>query len=115
MPIMLDNTPIVTPQVFEQEWYKITKAGRVASGKMTMELVCRKRKWVLSYTAITGDDLDVILNLVDADTTFYTLSYPLPNGETASATVYTGAIKGRFFRNAGTKLFTDVSFALIEQ
>lgn len=111
----LGGITIADPTTFEQEWYKITKSGRTASGKMTMEIVSRKRKFNLTWSVITGSDLDVILDLIDADTAFYAFTYPERDGTTGSATVYTGAIKGVFYRNAGTRLFTDVSVALIEQ
>jgi len=116
MALTLDGTSIATPQKFDIERYKLTKSGRVASGKMTMEVLARKVKFNLSYTVITGVDLDTILDIIDTNTAFFTFTYPEADGTTGTKTVYPGAIKGNYLRNVGADiLFNDVSFALIEQ
>lgn len=115
MAMSLNGITIANPQKFEQEWYKITKAGRLANGDMTMDVVAQKRKFNLTYTAITGSDIDTILDILDTATAFFTFVYPERDGTSGSATVYAGAIKGTFLRNTGTRLFADVSFSLIEQ
>lgn len=116
MALTIDSTSIAEPQKFEIERYALTKAGRVASGKMTLELVAWKRKFNLTYEVITGANLDTILDLLVTTTMFHTLAYPEADGTTSSATVYVGAIKGEFWRNAGSnRIFRDVTFSLIEQ
>ena len=49
--LTLNGTPIKTPTSFNISRFKLSKAERVASGKMVMDIVARKRKFSLSYTS----------------------------------------------------------------
>lgn len=109
----LNGITIKNPTEFKIERYNITKAGRVASGKMTLELVAKKRKFLFNYAVISGTELNTILDILDSDL-FYTLEYPDRNG-IASATVYAGAVNQELFRTDMDWQWRDVEFALIEQ
>jgi len=116
--LAINSTPIKRPDSFSIERYNLTKAGRVASGLMTLELVAKKRKFLLRYNQLTGTDLSTILSLIDTDEMFFTLSYT-ENGVTKTATCYAGHIPSDYLRGgeAASPLWywKDVNFDLIEQ
>jgi len=112
--IKLNGTAIKNPTSFEVEKYKLTKAGRVASGKMTMDVIAKKRKFSLSYEVLSGKHLKTITDILYSDDAFFTLEYE-ENGEMQSVTVYVGAIKAQRFRTDGVWYWKNVEFALIEQ
>ena len=41
----INGTSIKEPTDFDVEKYKLSKSGRVASGKMTMEIIAKKKKF----------------------------------------------------------------------
>ncbi|MBC7340946.1 MAG: hypothetical protein H5U02_00570 [Clostridia bacterium] len=110
----LNGVTIPNPHEFRIERYKLTKAGRVASGKMTMELVAKKRKFIFRYNVLSGSEVNLLLDILDSDAVFFTLEYP-DRGGVATAIVYAGAINQRLFRTDGDWVWTDVQFDLIEQ
>jgi len=112
--LKVNNTTLRNPQEFSIEKYDITKAGRVANGAMTLELVAKKRKFLLRWEVISGTDLDAILAEIDQDAMFFTFSY-VENGTTKTAECYSGAKKVKQFRPEGVWYWTDVSFDFIEQ
>ncbi len=114
MEITLNGTSIKQPNSFEVQKYKLTKAGRVASGKMTMEVIALKRKFLFQFEVLAGDDLKTILDILDTDTAFFTLGYK-ENGVVKSAVVYAGAISAQKFRTDGKWYWKNVKFDLIEQ
>lgn len=111
----LNGVSIKEPTTLGIEKYRLTKSGRVASGKMTMDHIARKRKFTFSYDVISSVDLDKILAIIDNDTSvFYTFSYN-ENNVAKSAIVYAGAIKGTKFRTGSIWYWKNVTFDLIEQ
>lgn len=114
MIIKLNGVRIKDPTDWDVEEYKLTKAGRVASGKMVMDVVAKKRKFVLSYNVLSGTHLKTIRDILYSDASFFTLEYE-DNGVLQTATVYVGAIKRKRFRTDGVWYWKDVEFALIEQ
>jgi hypothetical protein len=110
----LNGTRIKEPTDLDVEKYKLTKAGRVASGKMTMDVIAKKRKFNFKYDVLSGTDLQTITDILFSDDSFYTLTY-VENGVEHSAVVYVGAIKCKKFRTDGKWYWKDVEFALIEQ
>lgn len=113
----VDGVTIKNPTEFSIERYNITKAGRVASGKMVMDLVAKKRKFLLRYAAISGKDLNTILSAIDTNNMFMTFEY-VENGVTKTATVYVGHIPSVLHRMAASGdhwYWKDVNFDLIEQ
>lgn len=114
MIIKINGVQIKNPTSWDVEEYKLTKAGRVASGKMVMDVVAKKRKFNLSYDVLSGKDLEMIRNILYSDDSFYTLEYE-DNGQIRSAIVYVGAITRKRFRTDGVWYWKDVQFSLIEQ
>ena len=113
--LKINGTTIKTPNKFDYEAYNLTKSGRVASGEMTMDLVAKKRKFLLNYTVISGKNLAVILGLIDTSSMFFTLTYK-DNDVSKSAVCYVGAIKKTQFRtDSGAWYYKDCQFDLIEK
>jgi len=112
--LTLNGTPIKTPTSFNISRFKLSKAERVASGKMVMDIVARKRKFSLSYTVLSGADLKTILDILDTDTAFFAFTYTDEDGAAKSATVYPGAIAQDKFRSTPW-YWKNVKFDLIEQ
>jgi len=113
--IKLNGIQIKSPKDFRISHYKLTKAGRVASGKMVMEVIAKKRKFELDYEVLKGKDLRTILDILNTDQSFFELEY-IENDEVHTATVYVGEISYRRFRtDSGAWYWKDVAFDLIEQ
>lgn len=110
----LNGTLIKAPPEFDIEHYNITKADRNAEGDMIMELVAKKRKFLLTYPVLSGDELYTILNIIDSSEVFFTFEYP-DNGIIKAATVYSGPIRRRRFRTHMGWYWKDVTFNLIER
>ena len=112
--ISIGGVTIKLPTDFRIERYNITKAGRVANGDMTLELIAKKLKFIFEYDSIDGDELDVILGVIDTTTMFFTLTYK-ENDVEKSATVYTGHLPTDQYRTDGIWLWRGFNFSLIEQ
>jgi hypothetical protein len=112
--IKLNGTTIKNPLDFSTSRYNLTKSGRVASGKMTMELIAKKRKFFFTYEVLSGADLDLILGIIDTDAMFFDITY-VENNVTKSAKVYVGEIKYDKFRTDKGWYWKNVTFNLIEQ
>ncbi|WP_256846908.1 hypothetical protein [Paenibacillus sp. Pae108] len=114
MSLTIDGAAIKTPTKFLIRRYNLTKSGRVASGKMTMEIIAQKREFNFEYSTIMGTELDNILNLImNPSKPFFTLAY-MENGVSKSARCYAGAIPSDLLRS-DIWMWTDVNFSLIEQ
>lgn len=103
------------PSDFSMEKYNLTKSGRVASGKMKIELIAKKRKFLFVYDVISGVELDTLLSVIDSDEMVFLLEYTENSDVIKSAMVYVGAIKAKKFRTDGVWYWKDVTFDLIEQ
>ena len=113
--IKIRGVTIKQPRQFSIERYNITKSGRVATGDMVMELIAKKRKFLLRYPTITGRNLDKILDLIDDPTAiFFEITYD-ENNVNKSATVYAGHIPSRLIRTGSEWYWRDVNFDLIER
>lgn len=116
--IKLDNTIIKSPKTnnFKIQRFNITKGGRTADGTMQLELVTKKRKFFFTYTVISGDDLQTILDIIDSDKIFFTIEYQDTTGITRTATVYRGAeVSQDQWVREGNGHWRNVTFNLIEQ
>ncbi|MNO85025.1 hypothetical protein D3C76_763840 [compost metagenome] len=101
-------------QNFGLESYNLTKSGRVASGKMVIELIAKKRKFTFRYEVLSDIELRKIKNLIDGTAMFFTLKYTEDN-VIKSAVVYAGALKWTPIRTGNVWYYKDVAFDLIEQ
>ena len=112
--IKINGVRIKTPTSYKISRYNLTKSGRVASGDMTMELVAKKRKLFLTYEVLSGEELQHILDLIDGDALFFTVSYT-ENNQTKSMTAYVGEIPTDLYRPGSKWYWNNVSFNLIER
>ncbi|MFZ5816305.1 MAG: hypothetical protein ACOY93_13575 [Bacillota bacterium] len=115
--VTLNGVQLPNPSAVEIGKFNITKAGRTASGLMTMEIIARKRSVTLQYSHLSEPDLKSILDQLDSRT-FHTLTYPDPQGAdgTNTITVYLGDLAYRPFRRVnGVWWWADVSIPLIER
>ena len=114
-PIRINGTQIKNPTEFKIERFTLTKGGRVASGLMCLDLIAKKRKFLLRYAVISGPELNKILELIDnPGYFFFTVEY-VENGVTKTATCYPGHIPSDRFRTDGVWYWKDVNFDLIER
>lgn len=113
--VTLGGRSIRQPHDLDISRFNITKSGRTANGKMTMDLIAKKRKFKFQYTVLSGKDYQNILDVIDTNNMFFTLVY-LENGIQKSAVVYVGEISAKKFRT-GTNgwYWKNVNFDLIEQ
>lgn len=116
MDIRINDTPIKQPKNPQLSHYNLTKSGRLASGKMTMELVAKKKKLFFEYDVLSGAEVEHILSLIDGNNMFFNVSYT-ENGIRRSFRAYVGEISRKLNRGGGNNgwYWTDVSFNLIEQ
>ena len=102
------------PDDFGIEKYDLSKSGRLASGRMVMDIVAKKRKFTFAYKVISGREMDLLLSAIDTYTAFFPIVY-IENGVEKSAIVYSGAKKAKKFRTDGVWYWKDFTFDLIEQ
>lgn len=116
MIITIDGTQIKSPSKLKPGIFRLSKSGRLASGKMTIDLIAIKRRIDLTWDAISGDDMAQILDLLDANV-FYTVTFPDPKTPGAQATMkaYVGDINLDLFRNDGKRVWKGVTLPFIEQ
>ncbi|ABB14935.1 DUF6711 family protein [Carboxydothermus hydrogenoformans] len=117
MAFKINGQVMPTPQDIGLEWYVLTKSGRVASGKMTMEYVAQKRKLNCKYTLLKESQLNAIkAQIYQPGRVFFTVTYDDTDGE-KTITCYAGAIKAKPLTrdSSGEMLYENVEFALIEQ
>jgi hypothetical protein len=113
----LSGVAIKNPSEFKIERYNVTNMERLADAKMVGDLVAKKRKFYFTYEAISGYELDNILDLIwETNELFFPLVY-LENGTSKTATVYVGSIPTELHRAGRTTnwIWKNVTFNLIEQ
>lgn len=102
---------------FKIERYNVTTLKRLANASMAGDLIAKKLKFYFTYEAISGDDLDTILEAIwDHDDLFFPLVY-LYNGIEKTAMVYVGSIPSELHRAGKTTnwVWKNVTFNLIQQ
>lgn len=112
--ISIAGITVRQPSSLGFESYNLTKSGRVASGKMTGEIIAKKRKFTFSYDIMSGRELDTIKSAIDGDNFFFEFRY-YENDVEKSAIVYSGAIKRDRWRTDAGWYWKNVTFDLIEQ
>lgn len=113
----INGVAIKNPSAFKIERYNVTTLERRADATMVGDLVAKKIKLYFTYEAISGEDLDAILDAIwSSNSLFFTASYP-ENGSQKSATVYVGSIPTELHRAGSTTnwVWKNVTFNLIEQ
>lgn len=113
----LSGVDIKNPSEFKIERYNVTNMERLADAKMVGDLIAKKRKFYFTYEAISGYELDNILELIwETNALFFPLTY-IENGISKTATVYVGSIPTELHRAGRTTnwIWRNVTFNLIEQ
>lgn len=112
----INEVSIKRPHDFKTERYRITKAERVASGKMMMDHIAHKKKFFFTYKAIKASDLNKILAIVYESTEcFFKFDY-VENNEWKTATCYVGDIPAQLHRSDDADwVWRDVTMNFIEQ
>lgn len=112
--ITINGTTIKSPSNVEIGSYNLTKSGRVASGKMTMELIAKKTKLNITYEIISGLEMNVILAMIDSKAMFFNVSY-VDTNVVKTKKMYVGEINKTQFRTDGGWYWKNVTFNFIEQ
>lgn len=97
--IKVNGVKIKEPKALNITRYKLTKSGRVANGDMTMDLVAKKFKLILSYEVISGRDFQKIIDLVDGTKMFFEVQFTDIVGQIKTITCYCGDIPYDKFRH----------------
>jgi hypothetical protein len=116
MYFAIGGIQIKNPTTITFEDYNLTKGGRLASGKMTLDLVAKKRKFLLHYDIISSSALASMLSVANSDTLFYTFEYTEDDVQ-KTAQVYTGDLTKTPSRG-GTNVawcYSDFEIHFIEQ
>jgi len=113
--ITLSGTTVKTPTEFIIEEYNLSKSGRTADGKMHMDYIAAKNKFLLRYAVLSQSEYDTLRAIIRTSTMFFPITYK-DNDVIYSKTVYVGAIHRTQFRtDTGAWYWKDVKFDLIEQ
>lgn len=110
----VNGLEIKSPSTFSIEKYNLTKAGRLTNGIMMLDLVGKKRKFVIQYNVLREQEYTEIINIIFGVSMFFTFEYN-ENSVDKSAICYVGAIKQQQFRTESTWYWKDVAFDFIEK
>ena len=113
----INGVGVKNPSSFKIERYNVTNMERLANADMVGDLIAKKRKFYFTYEAISGDDLDKILEAIwETNELFFPFKY-LENGESKTATVYVGSIPSDLHKAGRTSnwVWKNVTFNLIER
>ena len=107
------------PRGFTVQHFNLTKARRLASGLMQLDIIAVKRKFLFSYNVISRQDYELIELILLSGESFFTLDYDF-NATRQQAIVYSGALSQTAFRTGGERELTgwywnDFTFDLIER
>lgn len=114
---ILNGVAIKNPSTFKIERYNVTTLERLANADMAGDLIAKKLKFYFTYEAISGEELDKILEAIwNTNSLFYPLQYP-ENGIIKSATVYSGSIPSELHKAGATSnwVWKNVTFNLIQK
>lgn len=116
MIVRIDGVQIKSPSDLKAGTFRLSKSGRLSSGLMVMDIIAQKRRIDLTWKAISGKHLNLIVDLIDTNT-FYTIEFPDPKrgGEMATMVAYVGDVNQTLFRTDGKYVWTDVTLGFIER
>lgn len=115
MIFKIDGKAIKPPKLGEER-YNITKSNRLADGTMSMEIIAKKTKLILSYNSISSKEFDRIMQLIDTYNPFFDVTVDT-DGKIKTYRMYVGAIKRDAVRTLSGEewCWTNVSFNFIER
>lgn len=117
MANIIAGVTIKNPDTFKIERYNVTTMRRLANADMVGELIAKKIKLYYTYEAISGYDLDRILDAIwNTNSIFFPVTY-MENGRTYTITAYAGAIPAELHRAGKTTnwVWKNVSFNVIQR
>ena len=113
----IDGRDIKNPSTFRIERYNVTTMERLANADMVGDLIAKKLKFYFTYDAISGEELDNILEAIwESDKLFFPLDY-LENGKQKTASVYVGSIPAELHQagRGPNWVWKNVTFNLIQK
>lgn len=111
----INGVGVKSPSSFKIERYNVTTMERLANAEMVGDLIAKKRKFYFTYDAISGEDLDVILEAIwETEELFFPLKY-VENGKEKTANVYVGSIPSELHKASKNWVWKNVTFNLIER
>ena len=116
MAFVINGVTVKNPTTFKVERYNVTTMERLSNADMVGDLVAKKKKFYFTYSAISAEDFDVILQAIwDSDELFFSLEYE-DRGAPQRASVYVGSIPSElhYMSNRNT-VWKNVTFNLIER
>lgn len=115
MGYRIAGVSIKSPSTFKVERYNVTTMERLSNATMVGDLIAKKRKFYFTYDAITAEDFDNILALIDTNNLFFSFEYE-DRGVTKSYTVYVGSIPSELhYMSSRNTVWKNVTFNLIER
>lgn len=114
MDIWLGETKIPEPSTFNVTEFDIVREGRVASGKLVMDVIATKKRFTLGYNYLTGPEMDAILTEYDRRT-FLVLKYTDRAGVDQSYTVKFVEVPRALLFDVGDWSWRDITLQLEEQ
>ena len=95
--------------------FDLSKSGRMASGKMAMEIIAPKRRVDVVWKMLPDNDLKLIIDTITANKPFFSLEYPDAGGA-KTMTCYAGDIVTSLWHTKnGIRYWEEVSIPFIEQ
>lgn len=117
MANIINGIVIKNPDTFKIERYNVTTMKRLANADMVGDLIAKKIKLYYTYDAISGEELDKILDAIwNTNSIFFPVVY-MDNGVERTIKVYSGSIPAELHRAGKTSnwVWKNVSFNLIER
>lgn len=117
MAFTINGVEIKKPSDFKIERYNVTTMERLANADMVGDLVAKKVKLYYTYEAITGQELDNILNTIwETDQLFFPVTYDY-NGQEKLITAYAGSIPSSLYRAGRSTnwVWKGVTFNLMQK
>lgn len=116
MLLKINGVALKVPTNLEVQRFNITKSNRLANGDMSMELIAKKKKLVISYDVVDEYEYNKIINLIDGNDVFFNVTFT-ENKQVRSLVMYGGSISAIRFRSpaTGTWYWKDFKFNLIER
>lgn len=112
--LKINGVPIKNPTDLKRSTYNLTKSGRNADGRMSMDIIARKITLEITYAVLSEEDMDLITSLIDNGSAFFRVDH-LYHNKYETFTAYAGAIGSTHFRHDLGWYWKDVTFSLIEQ
>lgn len=116
MIIKIDGTTIKSPHKIKYGKFRLSKSGRIANGDMVMDIIAIKTRIDLTWLAIRGSHLKIILDLLEANT-FYSIEYPDPEDTTVQTTktMYVGDVNTELVIPDGERIYKDFTIPFIQK